>query len=408
MWLVILAIIGLGLGLLATSPDPWVAERRDPTAEQVEMARSAFRTARLSRSTGKPAEITMGSAEVDAAATMISRGFAPYRLHADVEGDTLTLTVSRPLPIRWVNVRLQTSGESEGFPRLSGRVGAIPLPAWLAKIGISTGRRLLIMRGANLPPLDELVTATRIADGRATGRIMLPSTGLIDMAAGDDALRLDDAKVAKLYCELTELQRSKPDPSFAHQLGRALEASEATPSGHATALVALAMLAVDPSIGELAGKAQARVANCEKPPIALRLQGRTDSPMHWALSAALKITAGDRLSVAMGEWKELADSLSSNPFLAANDRSGFSFVDLAADRSGILTAQALIDPERMAATRKALLKADDERLLPKAALELEDGIPNQLFVAEYGGTDDPRFTATVRHIDALLKRSGVE
>ncbi|MEP0562143.1 MAG: hypothetical protein ABJC54_11580, partial [Qipengyuania citrea] len=129
---------------------------------------------------------------------------------------------------------------------------------------------------------------------------------------------------------------------------------------------------------------------------------------HWALSAALETTTGSSISAAIGEWKELADSLESDPLLAPKDPSGFSFVDLASDRSGIKIARRLTDPERMADTRAALLGAQDEDLLPAAALALSDGLTDAEFAARYGATDDPRYERKVASIDAMLRRGGID
>lgn len=405
--LLIALAAALMLAFLATSAQPWVPERRTPNAEQVEAARVAFRAARLSRTTGKPSTLALGSRDLDAIAALISQGFDPYRADARVEDGTLTLTVSRPVLFRWLNARLRTRGQSRGFPHLEVTVGSLYFPPWLSRVGLELGRQLLALRGAKVPPLDTLVQGTAIARTGVKARIFLPRTGLIDEAVSDKALALDERVVAEIYCRLAAQQRAAPDPLFVHQLQRALAAAGPEPVRNGAALIALAMLVVDPSVGELAGDTEARVAKCLLPVPATTLQGRNDSPKHWALSAALTIATGSRLAVAMGEWKELADSLSRSSFLARGDRSGFSFVDLAADRAGYLTAKALTDSARVAITRVRLARTDDAGLLPPDALALSDGMKNEEFLRRYGATDDPRFLAEVARIDAVLAAAGV-
>lgn len=396
------------LAFLATSAQPLVPVRRTPTAEQVEAARIAFRAARLSRTTGKPSTLALGSRDLDGIAALISQGFAPYRADARVERGALAVTVSRPLGFRWLNLRLRASGRSKGFPDIAVSLGSLEFPPWLSRMGLELGRQLLVLRGAKVPPLDTLVQGTDIARTGLSARIMLPRTGLIDQAVTDKSLALDERVVVEIYCKLAVRQRAVPDPLFVHQLQRALEAAGPAPGRNGAALIALAMLVVDPRVGELAGDTQARVAKCLLPVSTTTLQGRSDSPKHWALSAALTIATGSRLAVAMGEWKELADSLSRSSFLARGDRSGFSFVDLAADRGGYLTAKALTDPGRVAATRARLARVGDDGLLPPAALALSDGMKNADFLRRYGATDDPRFLAEVNGIDAMLAAAGVE
>ena len=66
------------------------------------------------------------------------------------------------------------------------------------------------------------------------------------------------------------------------------------------------------------------------------------------------------------------------------------------------------DPERMEDTRAALLGAQDEDLLPAAALALSDGLTDAEFAARYGATDDPRYERKVASIDAMLRRGGID
>ena len=396
------------LALLATSAHPLVPRARAATGQQVQLTRDLFEAARISRIQHKPVPVQFDQAQLDAATTMIGQGFPPNRLAAQLDGDRLTVTASRPLLGRWLNVRAQASGKSAGFPDLAVRVGAIPIPAWMTKLALGIARRVLILRGANLPPLDQLVAGTDIGKGRVTARIMLPHTGLVEQASSSGAMVIDDDEVARIYCKLASEQRASFDPLLAHQLRRAIAVSDGTRSGDGAALVALAMLAVNQQVGQLADDADVKAAKCAPPPGQLTLQGRTDSPKHWTLSAALEVTTGRNFTVAMGEWKELSDSLAKNPFLAKGDTSGFSFVDLATDRAGFFWARRLTDPETLAAARAKLARADDEMLLPRAALALNDGMPNAQFVATYGGTDDPRFAAKVKSIDAMLNADGID
>ncbi|MEC7534389.1 MAG: hypothetical protein VYB96_06665 [Pseudomonadota bacterium] len=99
--------------------------------------------------------------------------------------------------------------------------------------------------------------------------------------------------------------------------------------------------------------------------------------------------------------------MAKGPLLAPRDPSGFSFVDLAADRSGIMTAQALLEPARLEDARARLLRAGEADLLPAATLELSDGLTDAQFARRYGATDDPRFAEKVKQIDAMLRQGGI-
>lgn len=406
-WLLVLAPVLL-FAFALTSAEPWVPMGRAATAQQVETAHNAFREVHRSRSTGKPSDISLNAADLDSVAVMVSQGFAPNRLRLQLNRGTLTVTASRPFLTRWLNVRAELSGRSVGFPAIRATIGRIHFPQWMSRLALALTRHLLGIQGTSLPPLDTMVQSTNIAADSVRARILIPATGLIDRAMASDALLLSDETVAGIYCRLTAQQRSAPDPLFAHQLKRALAAAEPTKEQHAAALVALAMLVVDPRAGELAGNTTAKVRSCIIRPFPTTLQGRTDSSKHWSLSAALTVAAGSRLAIAMGEWKELSDSLSQNAFLARDDRSGFSFVDLATDRAGFLTARQLTNPARLVAARARLLSASDEQLLPSATTRLGDGMSNAAFVRQFGATDDPRFAAELVRIDKVLNGAGID
>lgn len=403
-------ILGLLLGafLLITSSNAWVPPRPAATAQQVEAARTAFRVARQSRLTGQPSDLVLGAGDLDSLSAMVSQGFEPKRLDMKLSNGVFIATASQPLLGRWLNLRAEATGRSQGFPAFRARIGAFPVPAWLSRVGVEIGRRLLIFQGAQIPPLDVLVQSTSVAHDHVKARIFLPKSGLLNQVLADPALQITDTVVARIYCRLTALQRAAPDRLFAHQLHRALMAAEPTAAQHGAALVALAMLVTDPRVGELVGDTPAKVRACLIPVPLTTLQGRSDSPKHWSVSAALTVATGGHLAVAMGEWKELADSLSQSDYLTHNDRSGFSFVDLATDRAGFLAGRQLTSSSRLGAARARLLAANDGELLPISATNLNDGMRNAEFVRRFGGTDDPRFRAALIVIDGDLQKVGLD
>jgi len=410
-WRLALALIVggvLALALLLTSSEPAVPDSRHATAEQVAAARALVNQARQSRATGEPVELTLAEAELAATSAMVTQGFAPNRFDARVEDGVLTLTGSRPMLFRWINIRAQASGASEGLPTFAVKIGALPLPDWFSQWGLALIQRRMAAQGGTLPPIDTIVRSMRIGPDSVTARVLMPQGSLLAHARTTGVPAVDEDMVGTIYCALAQRQRGEPAPLLAQQLRRALAASQPSPEGHSAALVALALFSLGPEAAELFGGVDGTIGTCAARPVTLTLQGRADWAKHWALSAALETTTGSSISAAIGEWKELADSLESDPLLAPKDPSGFSFVDLASDRSGIKIARRLTDPERMADTRAALLGAQDEDLLPAAALALSDGLTDAEFAARYGATDDPRYERKVASIDAMLRRGGID
>ena len=124
------------------------------------------------------------------------------------------------------------------------------------------------------------------------------------------------------------------------------------------------------------------------------LLGRDDLAKHWAVSAALTSTYGAQASLSMGTWKEISDSGAGG--------SGFSLVDLAADRSGTFSAARGSEEESAAAVQTWLSVAGPEELLPVSALALAEGMTEAEFQSRFASTDSAEFAATVQRIDATL------
>ncbi|MFC1751448.1 hypothetical protein ACFL2V_22000, partial [Pseudomonadota bacterium] len=77
--------------------------------------------------------------------------------------------------------------------------------------------------------------------------------------------------------------------------------------------------------------------HCQRNAPKTTLMERKDLSLHFIYSAAFKLIADSDISFSMGELKELQDSLYGG--------SGFSFVDLAADRAGIRFTELATSPE---------------------------------------------------------------
>ncbi len=108
---------------------------------------------------------------------------------------------------------------------------------------------------------------------------------------------------------------------------------------------------------------------------------------------------GRQVAQSLGAFKELSDSLEGG--------TGFSFVDLAADRSGERFARAATDPQlaRFVQTRLAAVTAD--QLFAREALSRPEGLDAALFERTYSTIDSPEYAAALAAVDRLLDNIGV-
>jgi hypothetical protein len=404
-----LAAAGLLLLLLILMFDlkPRLPPRAPPDAEQVVAGRAAFRQVKAAANAPPPsAVVTLTNADLGDIATLAGNALRMRRVDAASRAGVVHLAASvEPLPHVWLNVSADVVPGRGGFPAVDARVGEIPLPRWLSRFGLDAARQLLVWRGSELPPLDELIRRLEV-DGdvvRVEIKSPLGRSGIVRQATGVITRPVDSQRVLALFCHLAAEQQRDRQIDLAVQLQRAMAAA---PKGkfdaiaeNRAALVAVAMMAVGRPVGDLAGDIQSEAEACPGQTGYLKLGDRVDLAKHWALSAALAAVAGNDVGRALGEFKELSDSVDGG--------SGFSFVDLAADRAGLRVGRAATTRATAEPMRQSLASVTNADLLPIEPSQLAEGLTNKAFVARYRDIDSPEYQAAVARIDALLDAGGL-
>ncbi len=351
--------------------------------------------------------VKFGPEALDGLSALATHGFRPDRLDMYLNNGIVYVTASHALPVgRWLNVDLVFSGAGKGFPQTRMTIGSLPLSAYWSRRLMELGRWMLRMRGADIPPFDQLVQDFAVQPAAVVATVRLPArSGLVDQLAGQDG-RVDGAQVLRIYCRLTDLNRPDPQPLFATHVRRAFgEVSSSNVAGNRAAFIALAMFVVDRKVGQLANLSDDEINRCDPQPTLITLHGRADLPKHWSLSAALAARTDGQLAEAAGEWKELADTLSRRSEFEKGDPTGFSFVDLAADRAGFRIAQIAVSEASANRIARRLSGVTEAQLLPPALLTYSEGLKGEDFVAAYGSIDDPRYLRVRGVIDDALDGS---
>lgn len=123
----------------------------------------------------------------------------------------------------------------------------------------------------------------------------------------------------------------------------------------------------------------------------ITLAGRHDLAQHFVISAALAAWAGEPVADAIGLYKELED---------ARHGSGFSFIDLAADRAGTRFGETLLRiPDRLIAAMQDDFQ--DDQLLP-AVSDLPEDLHQPEFTRRFESPDSPPFKALASEIERRL------
>lgn len=125
--------------------------------------------------------------------------------------------------------------------------------------------------------------------------------------------------------------------------------------------------------------------------VKVTLAGRHDLAQHFVVSATLAAWSGEPVADAIGLYKELDD---------ARHGSGFSFIDLAADRAGTRFGELLVNkPQALTAKLRGGLQ--DGQLLPNVG-----DLPEYLYLNEFrqrfDSPESPQFKALSREIERRL------
>ena len=405
MFRVIASIIALACFAVATllSSAPRLAPGVAPTAEAVRRARdSAIELAMVVAADGTPRRVRLTRRDVQASAILVEHGIDGVRLRPRLTREALVLDASAQLGgSTWANVGIRVTPRAGAFPDTALTIGAWRIPPPLMHRTLSLIDRWLRRRGAELPPIGSMVRDFSVDGEAVAATVSVPRRFFREVRelGGAAPPKVDETLLRFVYGRLLDFQVRQPHASFAMTLRRAFgeRPADVDPVAYnRAAFVALAMYAVDPDVRRLAGSDVTAGAVMEVVPPELRVGGRADLAKHFALSAALAAAFEPRFTRAMGEWKELDDSLPGG--------SGFSFVDLTADRAGMHLARAATDPATAVHVADLLADTNDTALFPTAAHTMAEGLDEAEFTHRYGGLAGASYAQTVRRVDRLLER----
>lgn len=125
------------------------------------------------------------------------------------------------------------------------------------------------------------------------------------------------------------------------------------------------------------------------------LYKRTDQAKHFMLSAALTTTGGPHLADILGQEKELRDAFSS---------SGFSFVDLAADRAGMkFSERATASPKDAKELQRIMAQIQDYSAFMPATQDLPEKLSNAQFTERFDSINSKAYRRLLQTIDDRIE-----
>ncbi|WP_348734085.1 hypothetical protein [Rheinheimera texasensis] len=365
------------------------------------------------RDPGQQLVIQTNADELNAAFTIASRSLPGFQGKTQINDSGLTILMTMPLQLfswHWyVNAHLQIEPSVGPLQLKKVQIGSLTLPGgmalgllgWVADQvwGPGQGAELLAkVRSVTVQQDAVKVELNKSADFSFSA---LKHSGL---NLYKQWFRDEDQKelIEHYYAlALQHSQQSAASQSLIHYLQLLLreadKRSEAKPElavrENQAVILALAQLLGGRNLQLLVNEVK---ANPQGKTPRVTLARRPDLQQHFIYSATLQVLGSQRLSSAVGEAKELLDSLKGG--------SGFSFVDLLADRAGIRFARlAVATPESARALQQffATTERTEQELFPSKS-RLPEGLPQEMFEQQYQSIDSAVYQQMVAEIDRRL------
>lgn len=411
----------LVFAVFATENRALVTTAKAPTSEDATRARAlAKRAVTQLLNAKRPTDLSVGETDLDSVFALMNRAVSRLsgeaRISPDGFGAALTFTLPKNPVRNFINVQFGLKPSSKGLELLPLSVGAFTVSGGTAAELLRYGMNILLEDNAG----DQLLESVRRVDfdqNRALLRVE-PVPGLkiqlkkLAKRMGDirdeAALLGDPATIRVYYAKLVSMEGlgSGPNPvsltRFLTPLFRlAQERGGDAVVENRAALLAMVIYFGDPRFERLTGPVRTGALKGHRRRIkAVRLGGRGDLLLHFVISAGLQVVSDHGVAMAIGEFKELLDS--------ARGGSGFSFVDIAADRTGLRFAKAATDKSGGARRLQSSFakRVTEKDFFPQYG-DLPEGLTDAQFKSRFGSVEDPRYKTVIREIDRRIETASV-
>jgi hypothetical protein len=353
---------------------------------------------------GELSSFTISDEDLELLLNYLLDHFAGGRSRVDIaEGAAdLRLSVRQPLTFPlgdYLNLRIVLLQQDETLVLDSLRAGRILVPGWLADPLMQRTHVELRKRVPEYAATVAAIDSFTLADERLN-IIYEWQPELLDRLStrGSDLLlgTEDRERLLAHWARLDEVL-SAPDldrrvalahlmaPMFAYALERQGDAVEE----NRAVLRVLSLYVAQADVAQLLGE------DLPAPPRhTVILAGREDRAQHFLISAGLTVSASTVLAESLGLLKEVDDSQGG---------SGFSFIDIGADRTGVRFAElAIAGPEQARWVQQRMASIEDESLFMADFRDLPELLSEEAFRESYGGVGEPAYEAVLQDIDERI------
>ncbi len=418
---ILLVVLPSVIVLLSIEKEPFVTETAIINTESAIRAKALAKRslAKLlnQKNTSSTISISTSEDELNSLIALMARGISRLEGHIQVSPDGLDAAITLRLPNNpignYINLRATVIPSESGLHFSEIRIGRIKLSDNMSLFILRLIPDLILGNGNGTVAVNSVRSVVF-----ARNNVTLNLTRIHDIIGrkekirkrmkvfrDDMALLSDPADVRVYYAKLLEVEsglHSKNPVSLARFTGplfelvehRSLKNNPAEESK--AALLALAIYAGDWRFERLIGEVRTSEMKSKKyKSIVTLLGGRKDLRLHFVISSGLKIVSESGITHSIGEFKELLDTRRGG--------SGFSFVDLAADRAGARLADILTGHKRDARKLQSMLagNTNETMFFPKVN-DLPEDLTQFEFESKYINVGDEKYNSVVNKIDERI------
>lgn len=414
----ILLVLTLVFGPIAFAaasfqPDPILPANATLSPRQAAKSKALITRARdAADGTDADGQIQATEAELNALIATAARVIRPLLGRSEIDESGLRIRVAAQVPgvpqLGWINFDAKAAPSPDGLEVTSVQLGRMALPPGLTISALRTALdlatpdnlgSLLLASITSLETRDGVAVVTLHSGDSGDGSLLSQVTAQVRQATGrpsTDAVQTHYDAMSAAAAERTLPGGGSTTPWIAFAAQRVADAGHTDPESARedmrAATIALAAHCGEPKaiqriIGDLTIPGRSQCAGTQ-------LANRSDLRQHFSLSAGFQAIGGSTISFGLGEIKELVDA-------GRSGGSGFSFDDIAADRSGIRFAEAFAAaiPADLNGFASAINGEAD--IMPSID-GLPSGMSERAFVAQFGAVDSQAYREQIAEIDGRI------
>ncbi|NRA71363.1 MAG: hypothetical protein HRU24_10085 [Gammaproteobacteria bacterium] len=351
-------------------------------------------------------EIALSQQDIDAVMSVASHVIesATFQSNLSAFGMTLnaTIKVDYIVSTSYINLQCLLTPGFEKFEFDNCNIGSISVPGAFVEWSIKNGTHLIFgkeVKNTVAMLIDDAVLSNNKIVLKATKSdhfkqdIKDSLQGATQIVRSVFKKKQVDKQQVLVYLDYLNSLNHRSD-SIAFYIGKLFAQVQQVGNidDNSAALWALMIAYANPGFGQYIGINYRH----SHPTSHITLRGRQDILLHFLYSAFLEQIGDGNIGVKIGEVKELFDSNKGG--------SGFSFADLAADKTGVKFAEILTDDDSAGHAVAMLANITQESVFFPIIIDLPEGFSEQAFNQQYGGVNAQPYQAMMSEIDARIAR----